>query len=188
MKTKPRTLRRLYRSFYLLLAAVILLGGCDFALPAVQDAGVPAASQSGSLTLFTPEPGAAPSEVPAEAPPDEDGVYTSAEDVALYLHVYGRLPGNFITKKQAQKLGWSGGALDAVAPGKCIGGDYFGNYEKLLPDVPGRNWHECDIDTLHARSRGSKRLVFSNDGLIYYTEDHYESYVLLYGEDEYTGR
>ena len=164
----------------LLLAAVILFGGCYPVAPAAQPAA-PAAGQQGLLTLFTPEPDAAPSEAPQEALPDEDGVYTSAEDVALYLHVYGRLPDNFITKKEAQKLGWSGGSLDSVAPGMCIGGDYFGNYEKLLPDAPGRKWHECDIDTLHARSRGGKRLVFSNDGLIYYTEDHYESYVLLYG-------
>ena len=63
-----------------------------------------------------------------------------------------------------------------------IGGDRFGNYEELLPDANGRTWTECDIDTLHAKSRGAKRIVFSNDGLIYYTDDHYESFELLYGE------
>ena len=66
---------------------------------------------------------------------------------------------------------------------QCIGGDRFGNYEGLLPDAPGREYHECDIDTLHAASRGAKRIVYSNDGLIYYTEDHYESFILLYGEE-----
>jgi len=65
----------------------------------------------------------------------------------------------------------------------CIGGDRFGNYEGLLPDAEGRTWTECDIDTLHEKNRGAKRIVFSNDGLIYYTEDHYESFTLLYGED-----
>ena len=113
----------------------------------------------------------------------EDGEYTSAEDVALYLHLYGRLPENFITKADARALGWSGGGLDDCAYGKCIGGDRFGNYEGRLPDAPGREYRECDIDTLHAASRGAKRIVYSNDGLIYYTEDHYESFVLLYGEE-----
>jgi guanyl-specific ribonuclease Sa len=37
--------------------------------------------------------------------------------------------------------------------------------------------------TLYAKSRGAKRIVFSNDGLIYYTEDHYESFELIYPED-----
>ena len=110
-----------------------------------------------------------------------DGVYTTKEDVALYLHLYGELPQNFITKKEANALGWEGGSLEPYAPGKCIGGDYFGNYEGLLPT--DRKYTECDIDTLGAKSRGAKRIVFSNDGLIYYTDDHYESFTLLYGEE-----
>ena len=114
---------------------------------------------------------------------DEDGAYTTKEDVALYLHLYGHLPDNFITKKQAQKLGWSGGSLEPYAPGCSIGGSRFGNYEGLLPDKEGRTWTECDIDTMGAKSRGAKRIVFSNDGLIYYTGDHYESFELLYGEE-----
>lgn len=114
---------------------------------------------------------------------DEDGSYTSKEDVALYIHTYGHLPGNFITKKEAQALGWSGGSLEPYAPGKCIGGSHFGNYEGLLPEAEGRSYTECDIDTLGASSRGAQRIVFSNDGLIYYTGDHYESFELLYGEE-----
>lgn len=125
--------------------------------------------------------------VPAEPVPDravtEDGVYDSKEEVALYVHLFGHLPGNYITKKEAEKLGWSGGSLEPYAPGKCIGGSRFGNYEGLLPEAEGRKWTECDIDTLGANSRGAKRLVFSNDGLIYYTEDHYEHFELLYGEE-----
>lgn len=113
-----------------------------------------------------------------------DASYTSAEDVALYLHTYGELPPNFITKKEAQKLGWPGGSLEEYAPGKCIGGDYFGNYEGLLPEKEGRTYRECDIDTLGAKSRGAERIVYSNDGLIYYTPDHYESFELLYGEED----
>lgn len=114
----------------------------------------------------------------------EDGTYTSKEDVSLYLYLYGHLPDNFITKKEAEKLGWSGGSLEPYAPGMCIGGNRFGNYEGLLPEKEGRTYTECDIDTLGADKRGAKRIVFSNDGLIYYTEDHYESFELLYGEEE----
>ena len=113
---------------------------------------------------------------------DEAGVYTTKEDVSLYLYTYGHLPENFITKSDARALGWSGGGLDDYANGKCIGGDRFGNNEGLLPEARGRQYYECDIDTLHKDSRGAKRIVFSDDGLIYYTEDHYESFDLLYGE------
>ena len=120
--------------------------------------------------------------LPPDAPAvSEDGSYTSQEDVALYLHLYQRLPGNFITKKEARDLGWNGGSLEPYAPGKCIGGNYFGNYEGILPK--GRSYHECDIDTLGAKSRGAKRLVYSDDGLIYYTSDHYNTFTLLYGEE-----
>ena len=134
----------------------------------------------------TPEPTAEPTPQPTPEPTPplaEDGSYTSKEDVALYIHLYGHLPDNFITKKEAQKLGWGGGSLEPYAPGKCIGGDYFGNYEGLLPEKKGRKYTECDIDTLGAKSRGAKRIIFSNDGLIYYTDDHYESFELLYGEE-----
>ena len=109
---------------------------------------------------------------------DEDGAYTTKEDVALYIHTYGKLPSNFITKKAAKKLGWSGGSLEDYAPGKCIGGDYFGNYEGLLPE--DKEYHECDIDTLGKSKRGAKRIIYSDDGYIYYTADHYESFELLY--------
>ena len=113
---------------------------------------------------------------------DKDGSYTTKEDVCAYLLQYGRLPSNFITKKQAQALGWPGGSLEPYAPGKCIGGDRFGNYEGLLPDKKGRTWTECDINTLGARSRGAERIIFSNAGLIYYTAAHYDSFTLLAGE------
>ena len=114
---------------------------------------------------------------------DIDGAYTTKEDVALYIYTYGCLPNNFITKSEAQDLGWEGGSLEPYAPGMCIGGNRFGNYEGLLPEADGRTYTECDIDTLGADKRGAKRIVFSNDGLIYYTEDHYESFELLYGEE-----
>ena len=116
------------------------------------------------------------------AAPDEHGTYDSKDDVALFIHTYGHLPDNYITKQQAEDAGWSGGSVEKYCPGKCIGGSRFGNFEGLLPDKDGRTWTECDINTLGASSRGAERIVFSNDGLIYYTPDHYESFELLYGE------
>ncbi len=132
-------------------------------------------SSGGGFTADTTAPAETGSQL------DPDGSYTSKEDVALYIHLYGKLPQNFITKNEARELGWEGGSLEPYAPGKCIGGDRFGNYEGLLPE--DRDYRECDIDTLGADKRGAKRLVFSDDGLIYYTEDHYETFELLYGEE-----
>lgn len=111
----------------------------------------------------------------------EDGEYTTKDEVALYIHLYDHLPDNYITKKEAEALGWNNkeGNLWEVAPGKSIGGSYFGNYEGLLPEKKGRDYHECDIDYNGGR-RNAKRIVFSDDGLIYYTEDHYESFEQLY--------
>ena len=115
---------------------------------------------------------------------NEDGTYTSKEEVAAYLHQYQRLPDNFITKNEAKKLGWvsNEGNLGEVAPGKSIGGDRFGNREGLLPEADGRKYFECDINT-DGGYRGAERIVYSNDGLIYYTGDHYETFELLYGEE-----
>lgn len=115
---------------------------------------------------------------------DENGRYDAKDEVALYIHLYGHLPANYITKKDAEKLGWTGGSLEPYAPGCCIGGGYFGNYEGILPEAKGRSYTECDIGTMGKTSRGAKRIVFSNDGLIFYTGDHYESFELLYGEAE----
>ena len=120
-------------------------------------------------------------DAPTESSIAEDGSYTTKEDVALYIHTYGKLPQNFITKKQARELGWGGGSLEPYAPGMCIGGDRFGNYEGLLPE--GHSYTECDVNTLGASSRGAERIIFSSDGLIYYTGDHYASFTLLYGEE-----
>ena len=110
-----------------------------------------------------------------------DGEYTDKDHVALYIHAFGYLPSNYITKQEAEDLGWvpSKGNLWEVAPGKSIGGSHFGNYEKLLPTKKGRKYYECDID-YKGKSRGAKRIIYSNDGLIFYTSDHYESFEQLY--------
>lgn len=155
---------RLIRALSLLLAAVLLFTGCA---PLAQAAkNKPAASTEATKPDIT-----------------EEGEYTSKDEVAEYIYLYGHLPPNYITKSEAQDLGWvaSKGNLWKVAPGKSIGGDRFGNREGLLPTAKGRKYYECDID-FDGKYRNAKRIVFSNDGLVYYTEDHYETFELLYGE------
>lgn len=145
------------------LLAVFLLFGCS--APAQKSAGITApetaADEAGELY--------------------KDGSYTGKEDVALYIHTYGTLPNNFITKKQAEDAGWVSkeGNLWEVAPGKSIGGSRFGNYEGQLPEEKGRTYKECDID-FDGSYRGTKRIIFSNDGLIFYTGDHYKTFEQLY--------
>ena len=182
------------------LALAFLLALSLAACGAVQQS-VPAENNAPELVLLPPDsaaedaaaPDAQADDADAQAPPetvksgeeptlDEHGVYDAKEDVALFIHLYGRLPDNYLTKKEAEALGWTGGSLEPYAPGKCIGGSRFGNYEGLLPEAEGRRYTECDIDTLGASKRGAKRIVFSNDGLIYYTGDHYQTFELLYGE------
>lgn len=101
--------------------------------------------------------------------------YYDVENVVLYLDTYGELPENYITKSEARELGWEGGSVEHYQDGAAIGGDRFGNREGLLP---AGSWIECDIDTEDENSRGAKRLVFNlEDGLYYFTDDHYESFV-----------
>lgn len=126
-----------------------------------------------------------PVQTTAKAGIQPNGIYTTQDDVSLYIHTYGKLPKNFITKEQAKALGWPGGDLEPYAPGKCIGGNHFGNYPndngvKPFPEASGRKFFECDIDTLGKHDRGPKRLVYSNDGLVYYTPDHYKNFTKLY--------
>ena len=134
----------------------------------------------------TSEPTAEPEPAPSNEPEitiSEDDVYDTKDEVALYIYTFHHLPSCFMTKKEARKKGWTSGALNRTIKGMCIGGDYFGNYEGLLPDT-GEDYYECDIDTMHSRSRGAKRIIYTLDGDVWYTEDHYESYVQLYDGDE----
>ena len=113
----------------------------------------------------------------ADYPVEEDGWYSNMEEVAVYLTLYEKLPGNFISKYDAENLGWDNrkGNLDKVAPGCSIGGNRFGNYEGLLPEAKGRKYTECDIN-YEGGYRNGERIVFSNDGLIFYTSDHYQTF------------
>lgn len=169
----------------LLTLAAMLLAGCAGAV----NESLPPESRTPEAVQTEPLP--APTETPAETAGEpelsviRDGEYTSREEVALYIHQYGCLPGNYITKKQAQALGWVSkeGNLWEVAPGKSIGGDRFGNYEGNLPEAEGRQYYECDID-FDGAYRNAKRILYSNDGLIFYTDDHYKTFTQLYGEEE----
>ena len=197
----------------LAVLSVLALTACDVGIiggadgpTAIYTAGSPDAPEKVTLPVAPAEPEETPATQPEEPPavPEdpgtaagaendapyedlpaiaEDGSYNSMEDVSLYLHTYDHLPDNYITKQEARDLGWSGGSVERYAPGCAIGGDRFGNREGLLPSEKGRTYYECDIDTIGETSRGAKRIIFSSDGLIYYTEDHYESFTLLYGEE-----
>ena len=139
--------------------------------PDVPD-GTPAADPEEPPTEVPAAPD--PEEPEASVPvPDEDGWYYDLENVTAYLMAYGKLPSNYITKREAEGLGWSGGSVQRYREGAAIGGGRFGNYEGLLPDG---KYTECDIDTDGASGRGAKRLVFSTDGRYFYTDDHYETF------------
>ena len=143
----------------------------------------------------TPEPSvtAAPA-TPAptkEAPdtvtptPVPDGPIIEPQAIADWLFAHDMtLPDNFITKREAQALGWdsSYNYVSDGAPGKSIGGDRFGNYEGILPRAKGRTYYECDCYYVSGR-RTAYRVVFSDDGLVFYTEDHYNTFTQLFPSD-----
>ena len=145
--------------------------------PADQDEEPPEET-SAETSAEDPIETALPEEPPVETI-SEDGEYTSPEDVAAYIHEFGHLPSNFITKSEARDLGWdnSRGNLWDVAPGKSIGGDRFGNYEGLLPD--DTKYKECDVNYTGGY-RGAERLIYGENGSVYYTNDHYSSFTQLY--------
>ena len=111
----------------------------------------------------------------------EDGEYSTKDEVAAYIHEFGHLPGNYISKTKAGKAGWvsSEGNLWDVLPGRSIGGSRYWNDDGALPEADGRTWTECDIN-YQGGYRGPERIVFSNDGLVYYTPDHYQTWEQLY--------
>lgn len=96
------------------------------------------------------------------------------------LMMDGRLPDGYLTKKEAKRLGWvkKSGNLHIVAPGKRIGGDIFDNDKSPLPNAPGRTWYEADINYIEG-FRNRHRVLYSSDGLLFITFDHYESFFEL---------
>ena len=94
----------------------------------------------------------------------------------VWIRAYGVLPGYYITKEIAEtEYGWNGrrNTVSGKAPGKMIGGDVYENDKNKLPVADGRVWYECDVDYVSG-ARNSKRLFYSNDGLIFYSPDHGE--------------
>lgn len=181
-------------------ALCLMFAGCYFAFPDVTESTTSSAVATTTATESVTEASSSEEEPNSSSTEEtttttsetttssetygvsEDGEYYSKDEVALYIHLFGHLPSNFITKKEARALGWSGGSVEDFAPGKVIGGDKYGNYEGVLPKGKGLTYHECDIDTKGKSKRGAKRIVFSNDGHIYYTDDHYSTFTLLYGD------
>ena len=102
---------------------------------------------------------------------------TEEKKVTDYLKENGKLPDYYITKKDAAREGWVAkeGNLCDVLPGRAIGGDIFTNREKTLPVKKGRIWYEADINYDCGR-RNARRVVYSNDGLIFVTHDHYKNF------------
>lgn len=184
----------------LLLALILVLSfaGCSATVPTTQSAiaapsiPIPESTPAGttapeSTPPATTAPESTPPETtsPAETQPllPADGHYNSKEEVALYIHLYGCLPRNYVTKDYAKNvLRCSTSRVQDYWPDGAIGGDVFQNREGRLPSAPGRTWTECDINTWGRYSRGRERIVFSNDGLVYYTGDHYATFELMYGE------
>ena len=105
---------------------------------------------------------------------------TQQDRVVSYLREHQRLPDFYITKKQARAEGWdaSAGNLCSAGPGRAIGGDRFSNREKRLPQKAKRVWREADIN-YHCGRRQADRLIYSNDGLIYITRDHYRTFTKM---------
>ena len=177
----------------LAVLVAIVVGGCGLTLqPTQAPSSAPGTQGSGSGSQQGSQQGQAgggqsggtqtgDDQSGDELTVEEDGWYTDRDSVALYIHTYGHLPGNFISKTKAREAGWvaSEGNLDEVLPGMSIGGSVYYNDDGQLPDAPGRRWTECDIN-YHGGYRGPERIVFSNDGLIFYTDDHYETFVQLY--------
>ena len=150
--------------FVLLLTAVLLLTGCAAGASGTQ-------KKNGN----TAAPAAEPAPTATPGPMDE------AQRIADYLFEYGKLPDYFLTKREAQAKGWDSqyNYVSDVAPGMSIGGDYFGNYEKKLPVVQGRKYYEADC-FYRGGKRNAYRIIYSNDGHVWYTGDHYNTFTELF--------
>jgi len=102
---------------------------------------------------------------------------TDAHTVARWVLQHQQLPDYYLTKSEARKRGWNPakGNLCEVLPGKAIGGDRFTNREKRLPARAGRLWYEADVN-YRCGHRDADRLVYSSDGLVFLSTDHYRSF------------
>ena len=187
-------------SFVLVMLFAVTLFGCteadqDLAIQvlagALQQQLSAQNSQTDAVPTFTPSPEPpSPTAKPVAATdtpvPDQvvyGRAYSTWEEVAEYIHLFNELPPNYIKKNDAMDLGWEStlGNLYEVTGGKSIGGDRFYNNDRKLPNKKGRKYYECDVE-YYGGYRGAERLVYSNDGLIFYTKDHYATFTQLYGD------
>lgn len=162
--------------FAILMALLLLILGQQGILPLGDTADTPDALPTATIAAaLTDSPTAAPTQAPQQT------AITAPQDIADYIFAHGTLPDNFLTKNEARQLGWdsSKNYVSDVAPGYSIGGDKFGNYEGLLPDASGRKWYEADANYT-VGPRGAERILYSSDGLVYYTNDHYQTFTEMY--------
>lgn len=101
-----------------------------------------------------------------------------ADGADWQLKTVQHLPDYYLTKEEAEAIGWirRKGNLNKVAQGKMIGGDRYFNKNGHLPSDLGRTWFEADIE-YETSYRGDNRILYSNDGLIFVTYDHYLTYI-----------
>ncbi len=159
--------RKILALLALMLAGLLALTGCG----TLKESGASAEIRTGATETAAAEP--------SEEPTEEPGPITEPQAIADYLFEHGELPENFITKREAEALGWDRNYVSDVAPGKSIGGDRFGNFEGQLPKAKGRKFFECDVN-YRGGKRGPERIVYSNDGRVWYTKDHYATFTELY--------
>lgn len=172
--------------FAILMALLLFILGQQGILPLGDTADAPDALPTATIAAaLTDSPTSAPTatpvrtEKPTTAP--KQTAITAPQDIADYIFAHGTLPDNFLTKNEARQLGWdsSKNYVSDVAPGYSIGGDRFGNYEGLLPDASGRKWYEADANYTSG-PRGAERILYSSDGLVYYTNDHYQTFTEMH--------
>lgn len=172
--------------FAILMALLLFILGQQGILPLGDTADAPDALPTATIAAaLTDSPTSVPTATPVrtEKPtttPKQTAI-TAPQDIADYIFAHGTLPDNFLTKNEARQLGWdsSKNYVSDVAPGYSIGGDKFGNYEGLLPDASGRKWYEADANYT-AGPRGAERILYSSDGLVYYTNDHYQTFMEMH--------
>ena len=185
-------MKRWTKAFLALALALLVLFG-EMA-PVLAEAGTGFAAEAQLLARSkkkkntpTPAPTAEETAAPTPEPdavtptPVPEGPIIDPQSIADYLFAHGELPENFLTKKEAQALGWNSSYnyVSDVAPGMSIGGDYFGNYEGKLPTGKGITYHEADCYYTKGK-RNAYRVIYSSDGRVWYTEDHYNTFTELF--------
>ena len=179
MKMKRSGWGRLIAFLALLTAAVVLLSACmASAADIAKSKKKKKKTAQPTATAVVTETAAPAAEASPGESAEETGPIIEPQRIADYIFEHGELPDNFITKKEAQALGWDSryNYVSDVAPGKSIGGDYFFNFEEKLPWVKGRKYYEADCWYTEG-PRNAHRIIYSSDGQVWYTKDHYKTFI-----------